>query len=183
MKKGIIAGFIIVIAVLIGLLVFNNSNKEEVEEVLSEKANVYMFMQNGCGYCTQAEAFFESIKAEYGQYYDLIELNTAATENSKLADKVAKHFGESFKGTPYIIIGDKTFAGYGAAFDDAIKAAIMTTFENKKDIVAQIQNEKTGSDGLIVALIFVSVAFVGYLIYLGVTKSNFNNAESLDTEE
>ena len=182
MKKIVIGIFVALIAILTAVLVFGN--KEATSD--KGKINVYVFMQTGCGYCTKAEAFFQSIKGEYGQYFELVNLNISNKANSELGDKVAAHFNETFNGTPYIIIGDQTFSGYASTYDDQIKAAIKTAYDKQTDTVSEIKGEKINAKsegGVVVALALVSIAFVGYLIYISAQSNDLSEEEIVSSKK
>lgn len=111
-----------------------------------EKIKVYIFHGDGCPHCAKALEFFDSIKDEYGNYYELVKYETwtslFASSNSELMKAVATEFGEDLSslGVPYIIIGDKTFLGYTESYGDEIKKAIVEAYESDdyQDKVAPI---------------------------------------------
>ena len=112
-----------------------------------EKVNVYMFRGEGCPHCEEALEFFDTLSAdeEYKDLYKLVTYEVWYDEtNSKLMSDVADALGEQVSGVPYIVIGTKTFAGYAAAYDDKIKDAIKTAYEDEeyKDVVKQVKTGK-----------------------------------------
>jgi glutaredoxin len=166
MKK--IKGFILALIVvfLMPLAVF-----------AEDKINVYIFRGEGCQYCAKALAFFEGLDDEYQSYFNLVEREVwYDTDNATLMQTVADYFGDTVKGVPYIIIGDKTFNGYTTEYDDDIKAAIKTAYENEdgsyQDIVGPIlegtEVTKTTSDNtnITIIIIIVIIAGIGFLVYM-----------------
>lgn len=111
-----------------------------------EKVKVYIFHGDGCPHCAKALEFFDSIKDEYGDYYELVKYETwtslFASSNAELMKEVAKSFGEDLEklGVPYIIIGDKTFLGYSESYSNEIKETIKAAYESDdyEDKVAPI---------------------------------------------
>ena len=109
----------------------NNTPAGEVEK--DKKVKVYFFRGEGCPHCAEAEEFFKSIKEEYGQYYKILDCETwNDANNADLLQKVGETRGENITGVPYILIGDKSWAGYDTSYDEDIKAAIKAEYE--KDV-------------------------------------------------
>ena len=54
---------------------------------------------------------------------------------------VSEKMNNPAEGVPYIIIGDKVFAGYSEQYDEQIKEAIKTLYDTKKDKRKDIINE------------------------------------------
>jgi len=112
-----------------------------------EKVNVYIFRGEGCPHCEEALEFFDTLSAdeEYKDLYKLVTYEVWYDEtNSKLMSDVADALGDQVSGVPYIVIGTKTFAGYAASYDDKIKDAIKTAYEDEdyKDVVKQVKSGK-----------------------------------------
>ena len=109
-----------------------------------EKVNVYIFRGEGCPHCEEALEFFDTLgqDEEYKDLYKLVTYEVWYDENnSKLMSDVADALGEQASGVPYIVIGTKTFSGYAASYDDKIKDAIKTAYEDDdyKDVVKQVK--------------------------------------------
>ncbi|MBR4830460.1 MAG: hypothetical protein IKZ96_01670 [Bacilli bacterium] len=112
-----------------------------------DKVNVYIFRGEGCPHCEEALEFFDNLSNddEYKDLYKLVTYEVWYDENnSKLMSDVADALGDQVSGVPYIVIGTKTFAGYAAAYDDKIKDAIKTAYEDDeyKDVVKQVKGGK-----------------------------------------
>lgn len=141
-----------------------------------EKINVYLFKGDGCGYCAKALTFFNGLDEEYQSYFNLVEKEVWYDEdNAALMEEVAAYFGESVSGVPYIVIGEKSFQGYTAEFDEDIKAAIKTSYEDTDDsyvdVVASVSNGNVSGNNndntaITIIVILAIVAGVGFLIYM-----------------
>ena len=147
-----------------------------------EKVKVYLFRGEGCPHCQEAEEFFDSIKSEYGKYYELIDYETwYDTDNADLMKKVADKLGEEVSGVPYIIIGKKTWNGYASTYDDAIKSTIKSEYNksvSKRYDVIRAVNGKTkeksnvSSDILAVLIIILVVGGITYGIIMTRKKAS-----------
>ena len=109
-----------------------------------EKVNVYIFRGEGCPHCEEALEFFDTLEQdeEYKDLYKLVTYEVWYDENnSKLMQDVADALGEQASGVPYIVIGSRTFSGYTSSYDDKIKDAIKTAYEDDdyKDVVKQVK--------------------------------------------
>lgn len=147
-----------------------------------EKVNVYLFKREGCGYCANALAFFNSLSEdeEYKNYFNLVTKEVLNNKvNSDLMEKTAKKLNVDLSGVPFIVIGDKPFEGYSNAYDEQIKEAIKNAYEmESKDIVASIDEKKDTSATTIVILIAV-VAGIAFLIYMA---KDSNSTEEVKEE-
>jgi len=146
-----------------------------------EKINVYIFHGDGCGFCAQAFAFFESIEKEYGQYYNLIRFETWKNqENAEIHNKIAAHYKVDDPGVPLILIGDKYFNGYNNVWNDDIKQAIMAEYnkEERSSVVADFvkdltpdnvpatsKDEKESDVAILVTFGLVTAGVIGLIIF------------------
>lgn len=158
----------------------------------NEKITVHIFRGEGCGYCKAALSFFDSIKEEYGQYYELEEHEVWYDEdNATLMSNVAAYFNEEVNGVPYIIIGDKTFQGYTESYNDEIKQAIKDAYDSGKfeDRVKQVQDgtattsntSKKDKDSNTTTIIIIAVALVGFVALFYFARDNSN--EEIEVKE
>ncbi len=110
-------------------------SNEEVEDDSEEsdtgkEVRVYFFHGDGCPHCADAEEFFDSIEDEYGDLFEIVAYETwYDADNAALLEKVAAARDEDISGVPYIIIGNKSWAGYLSDFDDEIIEAIEEEYE------------------------------------------------------
>ena len=113
----------------------------------SDQAIIYMFRGQGCGYCRAFLEFLNSISTEYGKYFKLISFEVwNDSTNSALLNKVPLVTNEAAGGVPYIVIGEKVFAGYSEAYDDEIKAAIKAQYDDPSyDLMEKLDERLNGN--------------------------------------
>lgn len=168
--------FVAFLAVLVmPFAVFAEDEVKEIAEEDNKKVNVYLFRGDGCPHCADAEAFFESIEDELGEYFTLVDYETwKNSDNAALLEKVADARGEEVGGVPYIIIGNKSWNGYSSEYDDDFKDAIMAEYETsiteRYDIMELVDTGSTGKGATTSAKntsTSDAVALVAILIVLG----------------
>ena len=150
-----------------------DTKKEETktEEVVEFKATpkVYMFRGEGCPHCEEALEYFESIKSKYD--FELITYEVWYDEDNKaIMEKVAAGLGETVSGVPYIVIGNKTFAGYAQTYNADIEAAIKAEGINgnaNDSVKKYITKEKKKSQATTIVLSVLVIAGIVALIILG----------------
>lgn len=113
-------------------------------------ANGYLFYGLGCPHCAREKVFLDIMKEKYPEF-QVKEFEVYYNrENARLFERVAKNLGEESNGVPFLVIGEKSFVGFGEGVTDrAIEAKIVDCIEKGcGDKVAQIiQGEnKTQSD-------------------------------------
>ena len=160
----------------------SNNDKNTTEEASSndnsdsKKVNVYFFRGEGCSHCAEAEEWFDSIKEEYSEYYNLIDYEVwYNTDNSDLMQKVADARGEEAEGVPYIIIGDKSWNGFDSSYEEdminQIKSVYAQDVKDRYDIMTLLTDSKTSkkdsnaSDILVLLAIIVVAGGIGFVIY------------------
>ena len=143
-----------------------------------EKVNIYLFRGNGCGHCKNFVTFLYENIDELGKYFNLVSYEIFYNQdNSKLMSKVSKFFGEEATGVPYIVIGDKFFAGYGAGSNEEIKKAIKDLYESKDryDVFEEMEKPEetkdTSAQFIAWNAFFIAVATV---VILFVNNRKFN---------
>ena len=160
----------------------SNNDENTTEEASSndnsdsKKVNVYFFRGEGCSHCAEAEEWFDSIKEEYIEYYNLIDYEVwYNTDNSDLMQKVADARGEEAEGVPYIIIGDKSWNGFDSSYEEdminQIKSVYAQDVKDRYDIMTLLTDSKTSkkdsnaSDILVLLAIIVVAGGIGFVIY------------------
>jgi len=137
------------------------------EAVVKPKINVYLFKGEGCGYCANALSFFESIKEEYGQYFNLVEYEVwYNADNSELMYDVAEYMNATIQGVPFIVIGNESYPGFNDSMADAIKKQILAEYnldETKRtDVIKLLETGVNPNGSRNKKILFVSVvALVG----------------------
>ena len=158
-------------------------NKDYKED--DKQAIIYMFRGKGCGYCKAFLNFLNSISTEYGQYFRLVSFEVwNDSVNSDLLNKVPLVTNEPAGGVPYIIIGEKVFAGYASAYDEDIKKAIKAQYDDPSyDVMEKLDerlNGNTKSDTSSVAVIFWNAFFIVAGTVAIIVISNKNTQRVLD---
>lgn len=103
-------------------------NKDYVET--NDQMTIYLFRGQGCGYCRAFLTFLNSISEEYGKYFKLVSYEVwNDADNAELMQDISTFMKKQAGGVPYIIIGNKVFAGYSETYDEQIKDAILAEYE------------------------------------------------------
>ena len=169
---------LLLVAVLMLPLAVYAEGEEEANLIAeqSDEVHVYFFRGEGCSHCAEAEAWFESIEEEYGNLFEIIDYETWYNEdNAALMQQVAEARGETAEGVPYIIIGNKSWAGFAQDYAPEILAQIQSEHEvavdERYDVIKQLpdiekkeeEKHSTGSDvfALVIILAVVGAVFFG----------------------
>ena len=93
------------------------SNYKETDD----QAIIYLFRGKGCAYCKKFLTYLNSIVDDYGKYFKVVSYEVwYDNDNAELMEKVCNLLGQKAEGVPYIVIGDKVFAGYAESYNDEI---------------------------------------------------------------
>lgn len=107
------------------------------------KVNVYIFWGNGCPHCTEAHNFFDNIREEYKDKFNLYGFETWYNDNNRdLFRKFVDAMKDNVSGVPYIIIGSEKFHGYIRDWDDDILNAIKNESNKDFDIYIDVLKKK-----------------------------------------
>ena len=162
-----------------GMTLENKDYKET-----DDQAIIYMFRGDGCGYCRAFLTFLNSISKEYGKYFKLVSFEVwSNSENSALLNKVPLVTNEAAGGVPYIIIGDKVFAGYAESYNEGIKKAIMAQYDDPSYDVFEKLDERlngTTNSGSSFATIFWNAFFVVLATVALILVNNKNTNKVLE---
>ena len=171
------------------------SNNED-----SKKVKLYFFHGDGCPHCAEAEEFFDSIKDEYGDKFEIVAYEVwYDTNNSELLQKVGEARDEKISGVPYILIGDKSWSGYASNLDDEIIDAIKSEYDkdvadrydimnyvdgskgnskalddnssNSSNNSTTVKDEKKSNDALAIVIMLVVAAGIGYGVVVARKKA------------
>ena len=126
----------------------NNTSKNETKEdneiielnlpnvkYDENKVNIYFFWGDGCPHCEGQFDFLDSIKEEYGKYFNLYTFEVWYNEeNEKILQTFSKLMGDEIKGIPYTVIGKKTFKGFAESTKDDMIEAILSQYKNSYDV-------------------------------------------------
>ncbi len=131
--------FVTILAFICLIGTVNAIEKPKVTD--HEKINVYIFRGNGCPHCKDALNFFYGLDGEYDDYFNIVTYEVWHNQNNAtLANDVAKKLGDTFSGVPYIIVGSKSFSGFGSSTGTEIIETALTEYKNKKykDVVSSV---------------------------------------------
>lgn len=146
-----------------------------------EKVNVYLFYGDGCPYCESAMEYFDGMDDEYKDKMELVKYEVwNDQDNAALLESVGTELGEEISGVPFIVIGDKTFAGYSEEFNKDIEKAIDKFYEedNAYDVMDNVSltgnnnnnnktNNKTETSDVIVyfSMAIIAAGVIGLIFY------------------
>ena len=103
----------------------------------TNKVNIYLFWGNGCPHCEEFLNFLE----ENEDYKDLYNLNTFEVwynqDNYNLMNKFANALDEDISSVHFIVIGTKTFVGFGETNKEEILNTIKEQHDNSYDLYFQ----------------------------------------------
>lgn len=101
----------------------------------SSKVNIYLFWGEGCPHCEKLKQYLNSIKDEYGKYFNLHSFEVwYDDDNLNIYNQFASKMGDKTGGVPYMIIGNKSFSGFGEDDYDDVLNAIVEQHNNSYDI-------------------------------------------------
>lgn len=120
-------------------------NTEADIKPLKDKLNIYIFWGDGCPHCKHLAEFLGEKQSEIGDKISLYTFEVWKDKNNlAFLKSFGKFLGESPKGVPYIIIGNKTYSGFSET-DEETKQEIINlikTEANKTDKIDKYQEYK-----------------------------------------
>lgn len=160
------------------------------EKDTSKLPNIYVFRGNGCGYCKNLLSHLSSIYNEISNKVNIVVYEVSDNaDNWSFYQKVAKKFGDTVSGYPYMVIGKVVFNGYASDFDSDISKAIekLATSEDAYDVVSELKRGNTevvekdtlkeekesvdeSKSGIVISFIFGIVLVVGIFTGYQVSK-------------
>ena len=110
-----------------------------------DKLNIYIFWGDGCPHCKHLAEFLGEKQSEISDKISLYAFEVWKDKNNlAFLKSFGKFLGESPKGVPYIIIGNKTYSGFSET-DEETKQEIINlikTEANKTDKIDKYQEYK-----------------------------------------
>lgn len=154
----------------------------------SKEVKIYFFHGDGCGFCANAEAWFEEIEDEYGDKFEVVAYEVWYNEdNSKLMEAVGSVRQEEPGGVPYIIVGNQSWDGFADEYKDEILEKIDSEYEQdpseRYDIMNYVDLSGSSSTSMSTAvdtnttrdaLILLVVIAIGAAITVGVIVARKN---------
>ena len=179
MKKFKFLFVLLAMVLVLPLTVFADEEEETTTEEVDQRVLVYFFRGEGCPHCQEAEEWFQSIEAEYGSKYRIVDYETWYDEdNADLMQRVSDARDDNATGVPYIIIGDKSWIGfdettYGPEIKAQIDAVYAQEVSERYDALALVgesakaekAKDGNGSDVIALVVILVVVALGCFGIY------------------
>ena len=112
-----------------------------------DQVTIYLFRGQGCHYCKDFLNFLNDNAQEYGKYFKLRSYETWHDSfNIDLLEATASFLNRPVEGVPYIIIGNKVFAGYAPSYDEEILATIKDAYDGgsmyKYDVFEEMIEQK-----------------------------------------
>lgn len=117
-----------------------NNNKDYniiLDNIIKEpgKVNIYFFWGNGCPHCEDEQKFFDSIKEEYHDKFNLYKYEVWYNKNNaKILEAFATTMGGKVSGVPYTIIGKESFSGFGSSSKSKFINTIKKQSKNNFDV-------------------------------------------------
>lgn len=114
------------------------------------KVKVYLFRGQGCSHCHEFLEFLNNLDQEYKDMFELEAYEVwYDTDNRELWQNIAKFLGEEATGVPYIVIGNKTFAGYASSSDSSIKSTIKSLYKTDESKRYDVMTEYKKSNAVV----------------------------------
>lgn len=167
---------LLAITMLLPLTVRAENDQTETKK---ELVKIYMFRGETCKFCEAALEWFDSIKEEYGDYFELITYEVWYNqENNDLMQEVSSYFGDNATGVPYIILGEYTYPnGFAAdtklsdSSDETMGDQLITRMkeiynsDERFDVMKELNNKKDYSlvVGIVSGIIIVGIIAVAII--------------------
>lgn len=104
---------------------------ENVKESTDGAFNMYLFYGKGCPHCEELIKFLQSLSDQKKAKFHLYTFETwYDSENKELLEDVKIELNKNIGGVPFLVIGEKTFSGYGSSMNNDIINAIDTEYSN-----------------------------------------------------
>jgi glutaredoxin len=167
--------------------VFAQEEEVATEQAAPEKVIIYLFRGEGCPHCEEFLSWIDTIKDEYGEYYEIKDYEVWNNqENGELMNKVAEARNENDEqlGVPYIIIGNMSWKGFAESMETEILEQIKSEYakdaSERYDIMQLIDTGKTagetkevkGSD--VIAIIVIILVVCGAVFGLVKARKSTN---------
>ena len=120
-----------------------DNTEEDIEDPTGEKFNMYLFWGDGCVHCHNLKIFLNDLEPKYKDMFDLYAFEVWGNpDNQTLMGRFAKTMGDSPKGVPYLVVGDKSFNGFSEKMEEDIIQAIIDEFKSdvKHDVFKNLED-------------------------------------------
>lgn len=120
-----------------------DNTEEDIEDPTGEKFNMYLFWGDGCVHCHNLKIFLNDLEPKYKDMFELYAFEVWGNpDNQTLMGRFAKTMGDSPKGVPYLVVGDKSFNGFSEKMEEDIIQAIIDEFKSdvKHDVFKNLED-------------------------------------------
>ena len=120
-----------------------DNTEEDIEDPTGEKFNMYLFWGDGCVHCHNLKIFLNDLEPKYKDMFDLYAFEVWGNpDNQTLMGRFAKTMGDSPRGVPYLVVGDKSFNGFSEKMEEDIIQAIIDEFKSdvKHDVFKNLED-------------------------------------------
>ena len=121
------------------------------EGEVKDKVVIYFFKGDGCGFCAQAEDFFDTIESLHGEIFELKKYEVwYDRDNAELMEDVSEYLDADVDGVPFIVIGDEYWNGFNQRIGERIYDVILEEFdkdaEDRFDVMQALEDEEFSDD-------------------------------------
>ena len=120
-----------------------DNTEEDIEDPTGEKFNMYLFWGDGCVHCHNLKIFLNDLEPKYKDMFELYAFEVWGNpDNQTLMGRFAKTMGDSPRGVPYLVVGDKSFNGFSESMKEEIIQAIIDEFKSdvKHDVFKNLED-------------------------------------------
>ena len=120
-----------------------DNTEEDIEDPTGEKFNMYLFWGDGCVHCHNLKIFLNDLEPKYKDMFELYAFEVWGNpDNQTLMGRFAKTMGDSPKGVPYLVVGDKSFNGFSESMKEDIVQTIIDEFKSdvKHDVFKNLED-------------------------------------------
>lgn len=120
-----------------------DNTEEDIEDPTGEKFNMYLFWGDGCVHCHNLKIFLNDLEPKYKDMFELYAFEVWGNpDNQTLMGRFAKTMGDSPRGVPYLVVGDKSFNGFSEKMEEDIIQAIIDEFKSdvKHDVFKNLED-------------------------------------------
>lgn len=120
-----------------------DNTEEDIEDPTGEKFNMYLFWGDGCVHCHNLKIFLNDLEPKYKDMFELYAFEVWGNpDNQTLMGRFAKTMGDSPRGVPYLVVGDKSFNGFSESMKEDIVQAIIDEFKSdvKHDVFKNLED-------------------------------------------
>lgn len=119
---------------------YNDDYESDIE--FNDKVNVYFFYSETCEHCKELMKFLNSLDKDIKKNINLYTFDNLEKQNKELKEKFLNELNATSNGTPFLVIGKKSFSGYDSKKDteiiNALKNQINKEPKDRYDVYKKI---------------------------------------------